>query len=1277
MGRRKKSSEMPNPGPPLSPGLTDLQRLAEAKTLDDIVNALSEWSLATWADCVLASVKRMDLSFAEATEECQAMLNAMLLNLADVLRNDQESESTVIEQGVVTSDQMNRLERRIQTVVDVFEILQTVWTHLTPGQGRSSKASPKDSEGRTASKKHREQNDTDLTLSSGGQALAEYLHDHWLQLQKKELQLACGRVFQFLSETFLSERPNYGTAYVLYLLLKINESPSGPVFGDVGRLLKCRDILSLIDFDDPGAQCLRQHLLRCCVCAKLYTSDVGQRFLSFIIGSLHPQLSADALNALREWIPTLRSVAGVIQAVSQVLHSAWRLSDGGTRLVLERSVEEMVELAILCEPKIAAKFREALLGFYRKNDPASSEFVCRSFPALVYRYVPVACWKVRFNATALFSVVFPLVDVSLPMAEYEADVERQYATLIKLTEDSHPEVRRVAVQGVCRVLLSYWEMVPVDKTTLLLDTLLTKAVKDKASPAVRAAVLEGLISVLNNPMSHIALNALFPKLADCIHDTSPLVRRTMAALLKRITETKGLVDVTSIVPIDSLLLRLVKDYTLAHLGRSTALARRPLVVSPEDSRTLFDDGARHKGAHGSSVGLGLVDCYQTSLILSELMFPSVLKVSDASLPKQVERILLMAEKFPLALLCIVDFTVNRLAQLDCARLAVAILRFASRKCQETVDLKNAVVQNNDQERQIRKHETLTCVLLNTAERLLREALKSHSASSPTDARSSQRRKKGSSSATGSSRQKSTASDNQLLKEFVDQNIEGPTFRLFLEPKSPAHMEALRLLFVSGHEATLREPWFKARLLDLFRSYLVTDAKGAAGGLASLSAAPAGVVHTPNAADALLDMLVTYSVAAPFHAKVVKNLVRRPLETILGTLESLTQGSSARDPKDIDRSDLLCCISLLQKGLSCRRWASSVIGTGKLLPTSLLEGIIRCSVRMMGLSQHSFWGRRYLVLEHLPDLVDVATKLFVQRYIAASPPSVSPDYVPEDLIDFIVTTVPPCLTSWSERATALRLPCTIVCETARRLLPSLGVWKACAPQRRGSAAKDLVSLNPETSLSRSLSSTDLAQFLAAFLQLTRMVSEGYDDTQREARAGSCYPSTNGRLCFTSAAHFVMLVDDAEALAPVQSLELLEPLLLGLPSAEILDEAWTTISTSHCVQRLVRNAPHSVETYVDRLDHQISSIMKDPTTSFDEHRRLRGIGTLLQGFRDLLPTDRRIVDHGDTTPHSDTVVVIPLAGNDSTTLPASDEEDDDNYRGNSTPTQTDHYVSCCDG
>lgn len=118
-------------------------------------------------------------------------------------------------------------------------------------------------------------------------------------------------------------------------------------------------------------------------------------------------------------------------------------------------------------------------------------------------------------------------------------MDRQYSTLAKLAVDAHPEVRRVAVQGVCRVLATYWEMIPLEKITLLLDSLLLRAgetvklvctddnnsfllAKDKSTPQIRAAVLEGLLwvmctdllvcfhfmcfsLVLENPMSHTAL----------------------------------------------------------------------------------------------------------------------------------------------------------------------------------------------------------------------------------------------------------------------------------------------------------------------------------------------------------------------------------------------------------------------------------------------------------------------------------------------------------------------------------------------------------------------------------------------------------------------------------------------------------------------------------------------------------------------------------------------------------------------------------------------------
>jgi hypothetical protein len=73
------------------------------------------------------------------------------------------------------------------------------------------------------------------------------------------------------------------------------------------------------------------------------------------------------MEKIRERIVTLRSTSEVFKFLSQIIHTGWTLCEGETRIVLEQSIEEMVELAILCEPKFASKFRRVLEGFYKKK----------------------------------------------------------------------------------------------------------------------------------------------------------------------------------------------------------------------------------------------------------------------------------------------------------------------------------------------------------------------------------------------------------------------------------------------------------------------------------------------------------------------------------------------------------------------------------------------------------------------------------------------------------------------------------------------------------------------------------------------------------------------------------------------------------------------------------------------------------------------------------------------------------------------------------------------
>jgi hypothetical protein len=74
--------------------------------------------------------------------------------------------------------------------------------------------------------------------------------------------------------------------------------------------------------------------------------------------------------------------------------------------------------------------------------------------------VQVANSNVRRNALLLLVDVFPLQDPDACKEEKEAMLEKQFNLFEKLLLDVSPEVRSVAVEGVCRILRLFWEIVP-------------------------------------------------------------------------------------------------------------------------------------------------------------------------------------------------------------------------------------------------------------------------------------------------------------------------------------------------------------------------------------------------------------------------------------------------------------------------------------------------------------------------------------------------------------------------------------------------------------------------------------------------------------------------------------------------------------------------------------------------------------------------------------------------------------------------------------------------
>ena len=107
---------------------------------------------------------------------------------------------------------------------------------------------------------------------------------------------------------------------------------------------------------------------------------------------------------------------------------------------------------------------------------------------------------VRRNAATLFVEAFPLQDPSLALGDLDALLQKQFDALHALLKDDAVPVRVVAVQGVCRVLAHFWELIPAPTAKALLLVLCRDLAHDAAANTVRAAVFQGLRHV--DPRSH-------------------------------------------------------------------------------------------------------------------------------------------------------------------------------------------------------------------------------------------------------------------------------------------------------------------------------------------------------------------------------------------------------------------------------------------------------------------------------------------------------------------------------------------------------------------------------------------------------------------------------------------------------------------------------------------------------------------------------------------------------------------------------------------------------
>ncbi|XP_077233804.1 ARM repeat superfamily protein [Tasmannia lanceolata] len=329
---------------------------------------------------------------------------------------------------------------------------------------------------------------------------------------------------------------------------------------DVHRVYALREALCLFDFNDDSIEDLKLLLVRCVITPLYLKTEEGRKFLAFLFG-LNLQLVKEALAMIRSQIPFGRK--GMLEAYADVLFRAWKVAEGSLRDEIEKEfLQSLIEGAIHgSSSSLAASIRRVLGGFINQRTTNGVEkLLFRLAEPVLFRSLQVANSNVRQNALHLLLDMFPLEDPDATKDIKDALLNRQFFLLERLLADECPDVRVVAVEGSCRILRLFWEVIPSSTITKIL----TKVVDDMSHDlcnVVRLSTLNGIIYLLDNPQTHEILKVLLPRLQHMLLDTVLSVRVAVTDLLLAIRDIRSF-QFNKVVGLDALLSSLASDHPL-------------------------------------------------------------------------------------------------------------------------------------------------------------------------------------------------------------------------------------------------------------------------------------------------------------------------------------------------------------------------------------------------------------------------------------------------------------------------------------------------------------------------------------------------------------------------------------------------------------------------------------------------------------------------------------------------------------------------------------------
>ncbi|XP_021751397.1 uncharacterized protein LOC110717066 [Chenopodium quinoa] len=326
---------------------------------------------------------------------------------------------------------------------------------------------------------------------------------------------------------------------------------------DIHRVYVLREAFVLFDFEDESIEDLKLLLIRCVITPLYLKTEDGRRFIAFLFG-LSLQVLKEVLAMIKSQIPFGRK--SMLEAYGEILFKGWKSVEGDLRREIEDGfLQGLIDSATFASSaSLAASVRRVLGGFINQRTTDGVEKILfRLAEPVIFRSLQVANSNVRQNALHLLLDMFPLENPDATKEAKDTLFEKQSFLLEKLLKDDCPDVRVVAVEGCCRILRLFWEIIPSSTITKML-TIIFDDMSHDISNEVRLSTLNGIIYLMGNPQAHELLKVLLPRLHSLILDSVLSIRIAMADLLLLIMDVRGF-QFNKVVNLDVLLTTLAND----------------------------------------------------------------------------------------------------------------------------------------------------------------------------------------------------------------------------------------------------------------------------------------------------------------------------------------------------------------------------------------------------------------------------------------------------------------------------------------------------------------------------------------------------------------------------------------------------------------------------------------------------------------------------------------------------------------------------------------------